>query len=107
MNPTQVLSIAQAGQKLGCTEALIVTGERPELKYTEAKNWLNKLGYKTLVELIANLSEMILKKTGLLPHTNAGSLTKKEMSMLKSSNVSLGMMLRKFKRKINRHWKCS
>ena len=60
---------------------------------TEAKNWLNKLGYKTLVELIANLSEMILKKTGLLPHTNAGSLTKKEMSLLKSSNVSLGMML--------------
>ena len=29
----------------------------------------------------------------MLPHTNAGSLTKKEMSMLKSSNVSLGMML--------------
>jgi 7,8-didemethyl-8-hydroxy-5-deazariboflavin synthase len=93
MNPAQVLSIAQAGQKLRCTEALIVTGERPELKYPEARNWLNKLGYKTLVELIANLSEMILKKTGLLPHTNAGSLTKKEMSMLKSSNVSLGMML--------------
>ncbi len=93
LNPSQVLSIAQAGQKLRCTEALIVTGERPEVKYAEAKNWLNKLGYKTLVELIANLSELILKKTGLLPHTNAGSLTKKEMSMLKSTNASLGMML--------------
>jgi 7,8-didemethyl-8-hydroxy-5-deazariboflavin synthase len=93
LNPSQVLSVAEAGQKLRCTEALIVTGERPELKYVEAKNWLNKLGYRTLVELIANLSEMILKKTGLLPHTNAGSLTKKEMSMLKSTNVSLGMML--------------
>jgi 7,8-didemethyl-8-hydroxy-5-deazariboflavin synthase len=93
LNPSQVLSVAEAGQKLRCTEALIVTGERPELKYVEAKNWLNKLGYRTLVELIANLSEMILKKTGLLPHTNAGSLTKKEMSMLKSTNVSIGMML--------------
>jgi 7,8-didemethyl-8-hydroxy-5-deazariboflavin synthase len=93
LNPSQVLSVAEAGQKLRCTEALIVTGERPELNYVEAKNWLNKLGYRTLVELIANLSEMILKKTGLLPHTNAGSLTKKEMSMLKSTNVSLGMML--------------
>ena len=93
LNPSQVLSIAHAGQKLGCTEALIVTGERPELKYAEAKNWLNKLGYRTLTELIANLSEMILKKTGLIPHTNAGSLTKKEMSILKSTNVSLGMML--------------
>ena len=29
----------------------------------------------------------------MLPHTNAGSLTKKEMSMLKSTNASLGMML--------------
>ncbi len=93
LNPSQVLSIAEAGQKLRCTEALIVTGERPELKYAEAKRWLFQLGYKTLVELIANLSETILKKTGLLPHTNAGSLTKKEMSMLKPTNVSLGMML--------------
>jgi 7,8-didemethyl-8-hydroxy-5-deazariboflavin synthase len=93
LNPSQVLSLAEAGQKLRCTEALIVTGERPELKYIEAKKWLNELGYKTLVELIANLSDMILKKTGLLPHTNAGSLTKKEMAMLKSTNISLGMML--------------
>ena len=36
---------------------------------------------------------MILQKTGLLPHTNAGSLTKKEMSLLKHTNVSLGVML--------------
>ena len=36
---------------------------------------------------------MILQKTGLLPHTNAGSLTKKEMSILKETNVSLGVML--------------
>jgi FO synthase len=46
-----------------------------------------------MVEYIAEISEKILKKTGLLPHTNAGSLTKKEMSLLKNSNVSLGMML--------------
>jgi FO synthase len=93
LKPYQVLSIADAGKKLKCTEALLVTGERPELKYSEAKKWLNELGYKNLVELIAYLSEKILKDTGLLPHTNAGSLTKKEMSMLKSTNVSLGMML--------------
>ena len=48
LNPSQVLSVAEAGQKLRCTEALIVTGERPELKYVEAKNWLNKLGYSNI-----------------------------------------------------------
>jgi len=93
LKPHQVLSLADAGKKLKCTEALLVTGERPELRYSEAKKWLNELGYKNLVELIAYLSEIILKNTGLLPHTNAGSLTKKEMAMLKSTNVSLGMML--------------
>jgi 7,8-didemethyl-8-hydroxy-5-deazariboflavin synthase CofG subunit len=36
---------------------------------------------------------MVLNKTGLLPHTNAGSLTKKEISLLKETNVSLGVML--------------
>src|SRR5919112_38304 len=93
LEPSQVLSIAESGKKLRCTEALIVTGERPELKFKEAKKWLEKLGYKTLVEFIVNISEQILQQTGLLPHTNAGSLTKKEMAMLKSTNVSLGMML--------------
>lgn len=93
LNPSQVLSIAESGKQLKCTEALIVTGERPDLKYPQAKKWLNELGYRTLTELIMNLSENILKKTGMLPHTNAGSLTKKEMSMLKPTNLSLGMML--------------
>ena len=93
LTPYQALSIAEAGKNLKCTEALIVTGERPELKYTEAKRWLYELGHRRLSDFIADLSEKILRKTGLLPHTNAGSLTKKEMSMLKSTNVSLGMML--------------
>lgn len=93
LNPSQIISMSEAGQRLRCTEALIVTGERPELKYQEARKWLKDLGYRTLVDLIASVSEMILKKTTLLPHTNAGSLTKKELSMLKSTNISVGMML--------------
>jgi len=93
LKPSQALSIAEAGKKLKCTEALIVTGERPELKYGEAKKWLHEMGHRTVSDFIADLGEKILQKTGLLPHTNAGSLTKKEMSMLKSTNVSLGMML--------------
>ncbi|MDQ4073080.1 MAG: 7,8-didemethyl-8-hydroxy-5-deazariboflavin synthase CofG [Thermoproteota archaeon] len=93
LSPGQVLSIAEAGKKLRCTEALIVTGERPELKYPEARKWLNDMGYKSLAEYISYLSERVLKETGLLPHTNAGSLTKKEMALLKSTNISLGMML--------------
>ncbi len=93
LSPSQAIAIAELGKKARCTEALIVTGERPEIKYKEARRWLALLGHGNLSELLADLSEKILSQTGMLPHTNAGSLTKKEMSMLKSSNASLGMML--------------
>ena len=93
MNPAQVLAVAEAGSTLHCTEALFVTGERPEQKYGEASDWLHSLGHSTTVEYIAEMSELVLEKTGLLPHTNAGSMTKKEMALLKETNVSLGVML--------------
>jgi 7,8-didemethyl-8-hydroxy-5-deazariboflavin synthase len=93
MTPEQVLAIAEAGRRFHCTEALFVTGEKPEQKYLEAKAWLKSVRCTSTVEYINELSEMVLKKTGLLPHTNAGSLTKKDMSLLKETNVSLGMML--------------
>lgn len=93
LNPTQVLTIADAGKKFRCTEALFVTGERPEQKYEQARTWLRSLSYSSTVEYIYHMSELVLEKTGLLPHTNAGSLTKKEMSMLQDTNVSLGLML--------------
>ncbi|MGH9992365.1 MAG: 7,8-didemethyl-8-hydroxy-5-deazariboflavin synthase CofG [Nitrososphaera sp.] len=93
MTPEQVLAIAEAGQKFRCTEALFVTGERPEQKYGEARNWLRSFGHVSTVDYIAEMSDLVLNKTGLLPHTNAGSLTKKEMAQLKDTNVSLGVML--------------
>ncbi len=40
MTPEEVLEVAQAGQRLGCTEALFTLGERPEARYPEAKEWL-------------------------------------------------------------------
>jgi FO synthase subunit 1 len=93
MRPSDVLQIAEAGKNVRCTEALFVTGERPEQRYPQARSWLHSLGHSSTVEYIREMSEMVLQKTGLLPHTNAGSLTKKEMSLLKDTNVSLGVML--------------
>jgi len=93
MKPEQVLEIAQRGKKARCTEALLMTGERPEQKYEEAKQWLESLGFSSTVEYIIQMSELVLKKTGLLPHTNPGNMTKEEMMELRQSNPSLGMML--------------
>ncbi|MEO9294143.1 MAG: 7,8-didemethyl-8-hydroxy-5-deazariboflavin synthase CofG [Nitrososphaera sp.] len=93
LNPDQVLTIAEAGRKTKCTEALFVTGERPEQKYPEAQRWLKSLGHSSTIDYVADVCELVLKKTGLLPHTNAGSMTKKEMSLLRNTNPSMGVML--------------
>src|SRR5687768_9911595 len=71
LEPAQVMAIAEAGRKFRCTEALFVTGERPEQKYGQAGAWLRSLGHSSTVEYIREMSELVLEKTGLLPHTNA------------------------------------
>ena len=93
MKPEEVLEIAEMGKKAKCTEALFMTGERPEQKYEEARQWLKSLGYSSTTEYVIHMSELVLKKTGLLPHTNPGNMTTEEMLALKESNPSLGMML--------------
>jgi 7,8-didemethyl-8-hydroxy-5-deazariboflavin synthase len=93
LNPAQVLSIAEAGRRYRCTEALIVTGESPEQKYAEVRAWLKIHGCNSTAEYVDKVSKMILKNTGLLPHTNAGNLSREELSLLKETNVSMGCML--------------
>ncbi len=76
MKPAEVLNLSKIGKKYHCTEALIVAGERPEERYAEAKLWLRQLGYTSLVEYVIDISEKIVKDTGLLPHSNLGIITK-------------------------------
>jgi 7,8-didemethyl-8-hydroxy-5-deazariboflavin synthase len=66
MKPAEVLHLSKIGKKYNCTEALIVAGERPEERYTEAKLWLRQLGYSSLVEYVIDISEKIVKDTVLL-----------------------------------------
>ncbi|MEK6834164.1 MAG: 7,8-didemethyl-8-hydroxy-5-deazariboflavin synthase CofG [Thermoproteota archaeon] len=92
MSKQDVLNLAKIGRKYRCTEALFVTGERPEQKYQEARTWLKENGFGSTAEYLVHVSEISLSE-GLFPHTNAGNLTKSEMSDLKKTNVSLGLML--------------
>ena len=87
-----VENLAAIGKEQRCTEALFVTGERPEQKYKEARTWLRENGFGNTVEYLIHASEIALR-AGLFPHTNAGNLTKSEMNELKKTNVSLGLML--------------
>jgi 7,8-didemethyl-8-hydroxy-5-deazariboflavin synthase CofG subunit len=88
----EIIDITKRGLELGCTEALLMTGERPEIKYAEAKNFLKNKNVSSTVEWLYNVSKILLE-LGILTHTNAGLLTSHEMEKLKKYNASLGLML--------------
>ncbi len=92
MSKQQILELLQLAKKYRCVEALFVTGERPEQKYQEARDWLKENGFKSTAEYLIHASELALE-LGLFPHTNAGNLNFEEMRELKKTNVSMGIML--------------
>ena len=92
MSKQQISELLHLAKKYKCVEALFVTGEQPEQRYQEARDWLKQNGFKTTAEYLIHASEQALEE-GLFPHTNAGNLNFEEMRELKKTNVSMGIML--------------
>ncbi|MBS7622921.1 7,8-didemethyl-8-hydroxy-5-deazariboflavin synthase CofG [Candidatus Bathyarchaeota archaeon] len=93
MSQDEALRIAELGDRSGCREALFILGERPESTHPEASRRLRRLGYSTMTDYLLDTCELILEKTKLLPHTNAGVLTREELERLRDVNASIGIML--------------
>jgi 7,8-didemethyl-8-hydroxy-5-deazariboflavin synthase CofG subunit len=93
MTPDEVLSVAQQGEKLGCTEALFSLGDRPEALFPEMRETLRRLGYRSTLHYLQAMCEMVLRETRLLPHANPGLLSANWIERLRESNPSLGLML--------------
>ncbi|MDE0749275.1 MAG: 5-amino-6-(D-ribitylamino)uracil--L-tyrosine 4-hydroxyphenyl transferase CofH [Acidimicrobiales bacterium] len=91
--PEEVLDIARRGASVGCHEALFTLGERPEERYPVAKEWLNRHGYSSTIDYLADVSRLVLEETGLLPHSNAGALFEDELAQLREVSASQGMMI--------------
>ena len=89
----QVLSVARAGQRLGCTEALFTLGERPEQRYPEAAGWLSRRGYRTTHDYLSHVCRTVFEETDLLPHGNPGTMSRRELEALQPTNPSIGIML--------------
>ena len=92
MSKQQITELLTLAKKYKCVEALFVTGEQPEQRYQEARDWLKENDFKSTVEYLIHSSELALEM-GLFPHTNAGNLNYEEMKELKKTNVSMGVML--------------
>ena len=93
MSPDEVLDIARRGAEMGCKEALITLGDRPEDRWPEAREWLEAEGYDDTIAYVRAMAIRILEETGLLPHLNPGVMTWTDFQRLKPVAPSMGMML--------------
>ncbi|MFC6067741.1 bifunctional FO biosynthesis protein CofGH [Streptomyces ochraceiscleroticus] len=93
MSPDEVLDIARRGAELGCKEALITLGDKPEDRWPEAREWLEAEGYDDTLAYVRAMAIRILEETGLLPHLNPGVMSWTDFQRLKPVAPSMGMML--------------
>src|SRR6202451_3988485 len=93
MTPEEVLTVARAGEKLGCAETLFSLGDTPELLFPEMRETLRHLGYKSTLHYLEAMCEMVLRETSLLPHPNPGLLSAEWISRLAAVSPSMGLML--------------
>jgi FO synthase len=109
MTPDEVLAVAEAGRRAGCKEALFSLGDQPERVFPEAKDFLKALGFDSTLAYLAAMCELVLEKTGLLPHSNPGLMGSDDLRRLRETNVSAGLMLESASPRLLRpggpHWK--
>ncbi|MBI3699126.1 MAG: 5-amino-6-(D-ribitylamino)uracil--L-tyrosine 4-hydroxyphenyl transferase CofH [Afipia sp.] len=93
LSPDEVMEICRAGEAAGSREALFTLGDKPELRYRAAREALKAFGYSSTVEYLIAMCELVLRKTKLLPHINAGVMSEEEIDALRTVSVSQGIML--------------
>jgi FO synthase subunit 1 len=87
----EAIELLDRGASAGCTEALFSLGEAP-WEVSGFGDLLKKTGKGDLIDYLIDLSELALDRD-LLPHTNAGLLSKEDMRRLAPCNASMGLML--------------
>jgi FO synthase len=103
LSPDDVLAIARAGAAAGCTEALFTLGDKPELRYSAAREALAALGHQTTISYLTAMCGLVLRETGLLPHANPGVMTREEIAGLREVTASQGIMLESTSERLCEH----
>ena len=96
----EAVGIARRGARAGCREALFTLGDKPELRYPQARDELDALGYPTTVAYLVAAAGAVYEATGLLPHANPGVLTRDELVALRDVCPSQGLMLESVSRRL-------
>jgi FO synthase len=93
LSPDEVLDIARRGAAAGCKEALFTLGDRPEDRWSAAREWLDELGFDSTLGYVRAMAIKVLEETGLLPHLNPGVMSWEDLQRLKPVAPSMGLML--------------
>ncbi len=95
----EVAEVVRGGVATGCLEALMCLGDKPEIAYGSYRELLASRGLSSTTELIYEACRRALE-LGMLPHTNAGILSREELVRLRPVNASMGLMLETTSRRL-------
>jgi len=93
MTPDEVLAVVREAEKLGCTEALLSLGDKPELAFPQMRAMLRQLGYSSTLQYLEAMCKLVLQESRLLPHPNPGLMSAEWLRRLGTVSPSMGLML--------------
>jgi len=93
MTPDEVLAVVREAEKVGCTEALLSLGDKPELAFPEMRAALRRLGYNSTLQYLEAMCTLVLQESSLLPHPNPGLMSAEWLRRLAAVSPSMGLML--------------
>ncbi len=100
LDADRAVAIARQGAELGCKEALLTLGDRPEDRWPVARTWLAEHGFASTLDYVGHVARRITAETGLLAHLNPGVMTADELARLRPTAPSMGMMLETTSRRL-------
>jgi FO synthase len=89
--PDEVERRLEDASRRNCKELLVLTGERPEVNPVVARR-LAEWGHEDFTAYVAWVCERALER-GILPHTNLGVLSPRDLGRLREVTASQGLML--------------
>ena len=92
MNEDDVRMLLKRANEYNCSEALFTFGENAD-EVDVVKNKLEEYSFSSMVEYVHHLSGICLNEYEILPHTNMGIISRKNLHYLSDVNASMGLML--------------
>ena len=93
MTPEEVLEVARAGERLGCTRPFLLWGSARSSDTLRPESGWHAAAIAPRCNTSPDMCKLVMEETSLLPHANPGTMSRREMAALQPYNPSMGLML--------------